>query len=131
MWICSRETNFRASVEIMHEFAIASSVLDAVRTEAQLRPGMRVLKIRVRIGDLAGLDPDALGFCFEALVKETDFESVVLEIEQRPRRHRCSHCANEFVVVNYEIAGPACGEELTVFVSGDELELAYLEMEDV
>jgi hydrogenase nickel incorporation protein HypA/HybF len=115
----------------MHEFAIASSVLDAVRTEAQLRPGMRVSKIGVRIGDLAGLDPDALSFCFEALVKETDLESAVLEIERKAQRHRCSRCANEFIVLNYETSCLACGEELTVFLSGDELELAYLEMEDV
>jgi len=115
----------------MHEFAIASSVLDAVRTEAQLRPGMRVSKIGVRIGDLAGLDPDALSFCFEALTKETDLESVALEIERKPRRQRCSRCANGFVVVNYETSCPECGEESTIFLSGDELELAYLEMEDV
>ena len=115
----------------MHEFAIASSVLEAVRTEGRLRPGMRVTKIGVRVGDLAGLDPDALSFCFEALTKETDLECVVLEIERKPRRQRCSRCANEFVVLNYETSCPDCGEELTVFLSGDELELAYLEMEDV
>lgn len=115
----------------MHEFAIASSVLDAVRTEARLRPGMRVVKIGVRIGDLAGLDADALSFCFEALTKETDLESVVLEIERKPRRQRCSRCAHEFVVVNYETACPECGEESTVFLGGDELELAYLELEDL
>jgi len=115
----------------MHEFAIASSVLAAVRTEARLRPAMRVSKIGVRIGDLAGLDPDALSFCFEALTKETDFECVVLEIERKPRRHHCSRCASDFVVVNYETSCPECGEQSTVFLSGDELELAYLEMEDV
>jgi hydrogenase nickel incorporation protein HypA/HybF len=115
----------------MHEFAIANSVLDAVRTEARLRPGMRVSKVSVRVGDLSGLDPDALSFCFEALVKETELESIVLEIERRPQRNRCPRCANEFVVVNYETSCPECGEESTVFLSGDELELAYLEMEDV
>jgi len=115
----------------MHEFAIASSVLDAIRTEASLRPGMRVSKVCVRVGDLAGLDPDSLSFCFEALTKETDLESVVLEIEWKPRRQRCSRCANEFVVVNHKTSCPECGEESTVFLGGDELELAYLEMEDV
>jgi hydrogenase nickel incorporation protein HypA/HybF len=115
----------------MHEFAIASSVLDAVRAEARLRPGTRVSKIGVRIGDLAGLDPDALSFCFEALTKETDLEAVVLEIERKPRRQRCSRCANEFEVLNYETSCSECGEQLTVFLSGDELELAYLELEDV
>ena len=112
----------------MHEFAIARSVLDAVRAEAKLRPGMRVLKIGVRIGDLAGLDPDALSFCFEALTKGTDFGSVALEIERKPRRQRCLRCFKEFVVLNYETSCPECGEGSTVFLSGDELELAYLEM---
>ena len=42
----------------MHEFGIANSGLDA-RTEAQLRPSMRLTKIVVRVGDLAGVDPDA------------------------------------------------------------------------
>ena len=115
----------------MHEFAIANSVLDAVRREARFHPGMRISKIGVRIGDLAGLDPDALSFCFEALTKETDLASVVLEIERKPRRQRCSRCANEFVVVNYETSCPECGEVVTVFLSGDELDLAYLEMEDL
>lgn len=114
----------------MHEFAIANSIVEAARTEAGLRPGMRVAKVGVRIGDLAGLDPDALAFCFEALVKETDLEPVVLEIERRPQKQRCSSCGNEFTVVDYVITCPACGEGSTEFVSGNELELAYLEMEE-
>lgn len=114
----------------MHEFAIANSLLDAARAEVQLRPGTHLCKIAVRVGDLAGIDPDALSFCFEALVKETEFDSVVLEIERRPQRHRCSRCGNEFVVVNYDAACVACGEASTIFISGDELELAYLELED-
>jgi hydrogenase nickel incorporation protein HypA/HybF len=114
----------------MHEFAIANSVLDAARAEAALRPGTRLAKICVRIGDLAGLDPDALAFCFEALVKETDLESVVLEIERRQQRHRCSRCGNEFAVIDYAVACPACGDASTELVSGRELELAYLELEE-
>jgi hydrogenase nickel incorporation protein HypA/HybF len=115
----------------MHELGIANSVLDTARAEARLRPSMRLTKIVVRVGDLAGVDPDALSFCFGALVKETDFEPVVLEIERRPQRHRCPRCANEFVVINYDTTCPVCGETTTAFVSGNELELAYLEMEDL
>ncbi|HXY16088.1 MAG TPA: hydrogenase maturation nickel metallochaperone HypA [Terriglobales bacterium] len=115
----------------MHELGIANSVLDAARAEAQLRPSMRLTKIVVRVGDLAGIDPDALSFCFEALVKETDLEPVVLEIERRAQRHRCPRCGNEFVVINYDTTCRACGETMTTFLCGNELELAYLEMEDL
>lgn len=114
----------------MHEMAIARSVIDAAQTEAGLRPGMRITKIGLRIGDLAGVDPDALSFCFEALVKETEFDAVMLEIERRPQRRQCPRCGNEFVVNNSDPVCQACGEFLTAFVSGDELELTYLEMED-
>jgi hydrogenase nickel incorporation protein HypA/HybF len=115
----------------MHELGIANSVLDAARAEAQLHPSMRLTKIVVRVGDLAGVDAEALSFCFEALVKETDLEPVALEIERRPQRHRCQRCSSEFVVVNYNTTCPVCGETLTTFLCGTELELAYLEMEDL
>ncbi|HYB61902.1 MAG TPA: hydrogenase maturation nickel metallochaperone HypA [Methylomirabilota bacterium] len=114
----------------MHELSIATLVLDAVNAEANLRPAMRVSRIGVRLGDLAGVDADALTFCFEALIKNTALASAALEIERRPQRNRCSRCNREFVVVNYESACPACGESSTQFVSGDELELAFVEMEE-
>jgi hydrogenase nickel incorporation protein HypA/HybF len=114
----------------MHEFGIANSVLDAARAEASLRPTMKLRKIVIRVGDLAGVDPEALSFCFEALVKETELESVALEIERRVQRHSCPQCGTEFEVLDYHTACPTCGEPMTKFLSGDELELAYLEMEE-
>jgi len=115
----------------MHELGIANSVLDAARAEAQLRPEMKLTKIVIRVGDLAGVDRDSLSFCFEALVKNTNLESVVLEIERREQRNRCPRCSREFEVVHFDTACPGCGERMTAFVSGNELELAYLEMEDL
>ncbi len=65
----------------MHEMGIASSVIEAVRTEAARHPGARVAKIGLRIGELAGVDEASLTFCFEALVKDTELGSAVLAIE--------------------------------------------------
>jgi len=66
----------------MHEVAVAGSILDAVRTEAVSRRPARAVKVGVRIGEMAGIDPEALAFCFEALVKGTDLEPLELEIER-------------------------------------------------
>ena len=115
----------------MHELGIANSELDAAPAEARLRPQMTLTKIVIRVGDLAGVDRDSLSFCFEALVKGTEMESVILEIERKAQRHRCPRCDGEFEVVNFGTACPSCGERITTFVSGNELELACLEMEDV
>ncbi len=65
----------------MHEVGIAESILEAVRTEAALHSPARPVKVGVRIGALAGIDPDSLAFCFEALVKGSDLAPLALDIE--------------------------------------------------
>lgn len=114
----------------MHEMGIANSVLDAVRTEMVRYPGSYPCKVAVRIGEMSAIDQDALRFCFEAMVQGTDLASLELAIEVCPRRHRCQVCACEFVVRDYDSQCPQCASLETKCISGDELELAYLEVED-
>ena len=114
----------------MHEMGIANSILDAVRTEMLRRPDGRATKVGVRIGELAAIDAESLRFCFDALKRETDLDELELEIELCPRRHRCGHCGNEFTVRDYDFACPQCQEFARECLSGDELELAYVEVEE-
>lgn len=109
---------------------IASSVLEALETETRRFPGRRVVKAGLRVGELAGVDTESLRFCFEAITRGTVWEPLILEIEFCPRRHRCPRCSGVFAVGAFGLACPFCGEEETVFASGDELELSYLEVED-
>jgi hydrogenase nickel incorporation protein HypA/HybF len=119
----------------VHEIGIANSILEAVRqetarVEAARHGAARVRRICVRIGTLAGVDADALRFGFEALTRDSDFADLELEIELCPRVHRCPACGTEFAVAEYEFRCPQCGEEKTQFVSGDQLELAYMEIDE-
>lgn len=113
----------------MHEIGIAESILDAVKAETRQRPGWVPRKVAVRIGELAAVDPDALRFGFEALTRETELKSLGLEIEVGPRRHLCSPCNLEYQVVEFDLRCPQCGQESATCVGGDELKIAYLEME--
>ncbi len=65
----------------MHEFGIAESILDAVRTEAAAHKPARPVKVGVRIGEMAGIDPSSLAFCFDCLVKDSEWEPLALSIE--------------------------------------------------
>jgi hydrogenase nickel incorporation protein HypA/HybF len=114
----------------MHELSIASAILDAVHSEAEKRPGAHVCKVGVRIGALSGVEPEALSFGFSALVRGTDLEPLVLVIEPVPRRQRCPACDFTFDVSEDNLACPRCGSGETVMVGGDELDLAYLEVEE-
>jgi hydrogenase nickel incorporation protein HypA/HybF len=113
----------------MHELGIAASVLQEARQEAMRRPG-RLRKVKVRVGELSGVNPEALSFSFEVLARDARMEPLELEIESCVRRQRCRACDQTFVVAGYDLICPACGAADTEFVSGDELELASLEMED-
>lgn len=87
----------------MHEMGIASSVLEAVHKELQRYPGQRATKVGLWIGEFAGVDTESLRFCFEIAAKTSDLAPLELEIEW---------CRLED------------GRR------GDELDLAYLEMEE-
>ena len=114
----------------MHELSLASSILDTVRAEAARHGGGRVVKVGLRLGEFSGVEQDSLCFCFEALVKDSELEPLALEIERVPHRNRCEGCETEFEVVDYEVACPKCGTLETRCVAGDEMQLAYLEMEE-
>ena len=115
----------------MHELSIANSILDAVRAEAARRPGAHLSKVGVRVGELSGVEPDSLSFCFESLVRASDLEPLALEIEPCPRRQRCPECDRTFRVVDYNTVCPDCGSADTRCISGDELEMTYLEIEEL
>ena len=114
----------------MHEMGIANSILEAVAAEMRRYPEARATKVAVRVGELAALDAESLRFCFEALSHDTKLEGLQLEIESCPRLHRCDQCEQDFVVRDYEFACPQCGSSATKCISGDELELAYVEVEE-
>jgi hydrogenase nickel incorporation protein HypA/HybF len=114
----------------VHEMGIASSILDRAAAEIRQRPGCRPLKVGVRIGEMAGIDPESLRFAFDALILDTDLQGLALDVEYRPPRARCRECAREFEVHNFELQCPRCASQNAECISGDELEFAYLEVED-
>jgi len=114
----------------VHELAIANSILEAVRTELTRHPGRYATKVGVRIGELTAVDQESLRFCFDAIILETDLDCLKLEIELVPRRQTCLACRCVFPVREHEFSCPQCASLQTEFSSGDELELAYLEVEE-
>ena len=115
----------------MHELGIANSVFEAVNQEMRRHAGARPCKVGLRVGEWAGVDPEALRFCFESIVKDTPFEPLVLEIETCPRQQRCIGCGQTFRVVDYDTTCPRCRSNETECIGGAELELSFVELEEV
>ena len=114
----------------MHELSIISSVLDQLGGLQKQHAGKRISKVGLRIGELAGIDVDCLRFGFDCLIKDSPWERLALDIEWVQRRQRCPECNAEFRAENWATACPDCGEEATVTIAGEELQIAYIEVDD-
>lgn len=65
----------------MHELGIAQSLVDLVTREVAGRPGARVTAVKVKIGELSGVEPEALRFAFDALKAGTACAGAALVVE--------------------------------------------------
>jgi hydrogenase nickel incorporation protein HypA/HybF len=114
----------------MHELSIMESALNIALERAQAAGANRVHVIRLRIGALSGVVPEALEFAFAALAPGTAAEGGELKVEHVPARFWCRGCEREFQAEdNLYAECPTCHEPSTELRAGREMELASLEIE--
>jgi hydrogenase nickel incorporation protein HypA/HybF len=114
----------------MHEIGIADAILEAAQNEARRRKGAILISIGVRVGVLSGVDEEALRFAFTALTLDTNLQEVIFEVLSCNRRNRCLDCGHEFETPLYVAPCPCCRSEKIALAGGDELDLAYVEVEE-
>jgi hydrogenase nickel incorporation protein HypA/HybF len=115
---------------LLHEIGIASSILQTVDAEARRRPASQIMAVGLRIGELSNVDKDALTFAFDALTRNSPWETLKFEIEWCPRRQKCLGCGEVFSVQNFQMDCPNCSSTATTCIGGTELEIVYLDVED-
>ena len=113
----------------MHEVGIAQGVMKIIENETAKHGVSKVSKVRVRIGELSNLVPDALSFAFETITPGTVAEGAELEIEIVPAKGRCEKCGIEFDIDGIMFYCPRCEGVATEIISGRELEVAEIEGE--
>jgi hydrogenase nickel incorporation protein HypA/HybF len=113
----------------MHELSIMESALTMALEQARKSGAGRVHVIRLRIGALSGVVPDALQFAFEALTPGTPAEGAELAIEHVPARFWCVACTREFQSDDLFAECPNCHLPSGELRAGREMELASLEIE--
>jgi hydrogenase nickel incorporation protein HypA/HybF len=104
--------------------------MQIVLSEAEKANARKVLKVSLKIGELAGVVPDSLSFCFELLAKSTIAENATLTIEKVPVSGYCTHCDKVFSIENNHYRCQYCGNSRIELVSGQELKIDHLEIED-
>lgn len=79
----------------MHEFSIASSIVESVLDFCEKQSVKQVLEVRLSIGELTHVEAEQLRFCFESITKDTPMENATLAIETIAATVRCPHCFYE------------------------------------
>lgn len=116
----------------MHEMSIAMAVVGQVEEAARAGGATTVTAVRLQIGELAGVVPDALAFCFELACTGTVLEGAELITEPVAARAQCSSCTRAWAVgMPPELRCPGCGQATDVeLLSGRELQIVSVNWED-
>lgn len=112
----------------MHEVGLMREVIDAATAAAAAAGATRVHAVRLRVGRLAGVEPDALAFAFDVAAAGTPVEGAALSIDDVTVLCHCPRCDAEFAPPGFAFACPRCGDVSRDVRRGTELELASLEV---
>ena len=113
----------------MHELSLSEGVLQILEESARTQGYTRVRAVWLEIGRLAGVDPEAMRFTFDAVTTGTLAENARLEIVDVPGRAWCMPCAAEVQVSERFDSCPRCGSYQLQVTGGDDLKVKELEVE--
>lgn len=111
----------------MHEYSIVRSILDRVESEARQRDASAVHRVRVRIGELAGVEIDLLRSAFEMWREESICAGAELDVVAVDAVWACPSCSAP-IERGAVLRCPACARPARL-TSGDEIVLDRIEME--
>ncbi len=111
----------------MHEMSITQGIIDLCLEHAGLR---RVRSLDVEIGELSNVVPEAIEFCFEACSRETLLEGARLNIIRIPGMGQCLECGRETPLTELYGSCQQCGSNRVTIVSGEELRVREIEVDD-
>ena len=113
----------------MHEMALSEGVLQILENHASRQGFNRVRKVWLEIGDLAGVDVEAMRFSFDAVMSGTLADNASLEIVNVPGEAWCMPCSKRVDVTQRFDACPDCGSYQLQVVAGDDMKVKELEVE--
>ena len=115
----------------MHEMGIVMQIIEiATSSIPEDMKEVSIKKVNLKVGKMSAVVPSSLRFCFDIAAADTQLAGAELDIEEIPVRARCRKCAAEWT-----IEGPAfncikCGTGDIDIISGRELDIASIEVED-
>ena len=109
----------------MHELGITQNVMAMVREQAK---GAKVQRVLLEIGQLSGIMPEAVRFCFDVCSQGTVAEGAILAIQVVPGVARCRQCGAEILLEN-PVGVCHCGSDELTLIRGQEVKVKEIEVD--
>ncbi len=111
----------------MHELSIASAIVATAEKHAD---GSAVSVVTVRAGRLRQVVPESLAFYWGIVTRGTVCDGARLELDVVPAVLACRGCGHQWSLGEPSFRCPTCGETDVAVVSGQELEVVSIEIEE-
>jgi hydrogenase nickel incorporation protein HypA/HybF len=111
----------------MHELSLASAIVNTVVEHADGRP---VHVVNVRVGRLRQVVADSLEFYFGFVARNTLCELARLELVDVPATLRCGACGERWQPAIPAFRCPRCEHGGVEVLAGEELEVAWIEVDE-
>jgi hydrogenase nickel incorporation protein HypA/HybF len=116
----------------VHEYAIVSSLVEAVDEQARRLGAGRVLSINLLAGERSGIEVDSASFYLDMLAQGTLVAGARLNIRRVPMRFRCERCGSDYAPPGGPgavFACPRCGSVGQLVDDGSGLLIDSIEIE--
>jgi hydrogenase nickel incorporation protein HypA/HybF len=112
----------------MHEMSLAEGVLQLIEDAARAQEFSKVTTVWLEIGQLSGVEVEAMKFCFDAVTRDSIADGAALEIVATPGTGWCMQCSQ--TVPMQEVFGecPQCGSHQMQVTGGTEMRVKELEV---
>ncbi len=114
----------------MHEYTIGKSIMDTLINLKKQYPNKRITKVTIIAGKLRQILPQALFFYLDILKKDTEFSKIEFIYKEKPVKIKCNKCNKISKINELEFLCPLCGNYDIKVISGNELLIESIEVEE-
>ncbi|MEE8471184.1 MAG: hydrogenase maturation nickel metallochaperone HypA [Dehalococcoidia bacterium] len=109
--------------------AIAQNIVEIAVRAAEGGRAQRITRINLVAGELRGIVPTQLTFCFGVAAQGTMADGAYLSLETAPVQGRCRGCDEVFTVEDFVYICPRCQGRDIEITGGTELRVKDIEVQ--
>ncbi len=113
----------------MHEFSIITNIIEIVEEKLKQLNANIVHDVEMDVGEMAGIDFDALDFAWQHATKSALLKDAKLVVNKIEARAKCEGCSHEFIINDFYTPCPKCGIFKNDIFQGKELKVKAINID--